>query len=183
MRAFLAIALSDAAIAALSRLQAGLPLGRPVAPENLHLTLAFLGDQPEEALEALHEELERLAVKPFTLHFTGLGRFGAAKPRLIFADVAPDPALLKLREDILRALRRAGLSAPKERFHPHVTLARLGGNAGSGREAEVLQGFFERFGDTLLPEVPVTCFGLYRSVLHPKGARYDRLADYGAAAI
>jgi len=178
MRCFLAIALSDPAIAALTRLQTGLPLGRPVAPENLHLTLAFLGDQPDAALEALHEELERLAVPPFSLRFTGLGTFGGLRPRLVFADVAADPGLMTLQAEITRALRRAGLVPPKERFHPHVTLARL--KTGGPREAEALRGFIARFGETPLPEVPVAGFGLYRSTLHPKGARYDLLASYGA---
>ena len=182
MRAFLAIDLPEPVIAALARIGdgigAGLATARPSAPETLHVTLAFLGDQPEAALQALHEELERICVPPFSLKFNGLGAFGGDRPRLLFADVVPSAALKALHGDVLRALRRAGLAVPKDRFHPHVTLARLKG-AGP-REAAAVQEIIARFGALPIPDAPVTGFGLYRSTLHPKGARHDLLETYGA---
>ncbi|MFC3117545.1 2'-5' RNA ligase family protein [Jhaorihella thermophila] len=73
MRAFLAIGLPDAAVRDIRRLQARLPVGRAVPRDNLHLTLAFLDDQPEEALEALDAELQALRAPGFDLRLSGLG--------------------------------------------------------------------------------------------------------------
>jgi 2'-5' RNA ligase len=60
MRAFLALPLPDHATALLERLQQEIPVGRLVPPENLHLTLVFLGERSEAALEELHFALEAL---------------------------------------------------------------------------------------------------------------------------
>ncbi|MGD9861662.1 MAG: RNA 2',3'-cyclic phosphodiesterase [Pseudodonghicola sp.] len=184
MRAFLAIELPGDVVAALLRLQAGLPVGRPVAEENLHLTLAFLGDQPEAALEALHYELEAIRAAPFRLGFSGLGAFGGDRPRVLFADLRPSAELTALHGQVMRALRRAEVAVPRERYHPHVTLARFGGGRDRGAgpaQAQRLRDFIARYGDISAPRFPdfdVTGFGLYRSTLHPQGAQYDLLAHY-----
>lgn len=180
MRAFIAIALTGEVTGELARLQAGLPAGRPVAEENLHLTLAFLGDQEEVALEGLHYELDKIRTAPFALRFSGLGTFGGDRPRVLFADVIPDPALTDLHRRVNGALRRAGIAAPRERFHPHVTLARFG--AGANPEvADRLRRYLAEHGAPMLPDIAVSDFGLYESTLHPSGVRYELLAEYAFA--
>ncbi len=178
MRAFVAIDLPEEVTAALVRLQSMLPAGRPVAEENLHLTLAFLGDQSEVALEALHDELESIRVQPFALRFLGLGVFGGDRPRILFADVGTEPALADLHRRVTAALHRAGVVVQRARFHPHVTLARFGTRA-TPEAAARLHRFLSDHGDTPLLSFSVTGFGLYESTLHPSGARYDLLARYG----
>ncbi|GAA6202328.1 RNA 2',3'-cyclic phosphodiesterase [Aquicoccus sp. SU-CL01552] len=177
MRAFIAIDLPEEVTAALVRLQSLLPAGRPVAEENLHLTLAFLGDQSEAVLAALHFELETIRVQPFALGFSGLGVFGGDRPRILFADVGTEPALADLHRRVTGALHRAGVAVQRARFHPHVTLARFGSRATPGTAAR-LHRFLSDHGDTPLPSFPVTGFGLYESTLHPSGARYNLLARY-----
>lgn len=177
MRAFVAIDLPEAVTAALARVQSALPAGRPLAQENLHLTLAFLGDQPEAALEGLHYELDVIRAAPFALQLSGLGVFGGDRPRVLFADVAPEPALTDLHGRVKGALHRAGIVAPRERFHPHVTLARFGAGAAPG-VADRLHRFLADHGDTALPGFAVTGFGLFESVLHPSGAQHELLAHY-----
>ena len=177
MRAFVAIDLPEEVTAALVRLQSLLPAGRPVAEENLHLTLAFLGDQSETTLEALHYELETIRVQPFALRFVGLGVFGGDRPRILFADVGTEPALADLHRRVTGALHRAGVALQRARFHPHVTLARFGTRA-TPEAAARLHRFLSDHGDTPLPSFPATGFGLYESTLHPSGARYNLLARY-----
>lgn len=177
MRAFVAIDLPEEVSGALERLQAVLPVGRPVPPENLHLTLAFLGEQPEDALEELNFELEAIRQPPFELRFDGLGAFGGDRPRVLFADVAPNPALSGLRRRVVKALRRAGIAPSKERFHPHVTLARFGERAAPEVAARLRRFVAETSADTV-PGFPVTGFGLYASTLRPTGARHELLARY-----
>ena len=126
MRAFVGLPLPDDALDALERLQEDIPVGRIVPAENLHLTLAFLDEQPEHALHQLHRELEQIEATPFSLYIRGLDLFGGGKPRILFAAVEPDPALSRLRGQVRRAAERAEMDLSRERFRPHITLARFG---------------------------------------------------------
>ena len=172
MRSFVALPLPDATCDALCAAQAGLRVGRPVPPENLHLTLAFLDDPPDAALEALHEGLETLIAAAPVLRFAGLGSFGAA-PRSAHARVMPDPALDALHRAVLRAARQAGIALPSRRFQPHVTLVRLRPADADGLAQWLAQGAGFRH---VTP--PLRCLGLYASDLRPDGARYRMLAQY-----
>lgn len=173
MRAFVAIPVPDAVAVSLAVLQARLPCGRRVPRENLHLTLAFLDDQPEPALEELHGELEDLRAAGFDLTLAGLGVFGGDRPRALYADVVPNPALADLQRAITGAVRRAGMQSPRRRFHPHVTLARFRAGDAAG-----LAEFIAEHGTTSLPGFRATDFCLYRSTLRPDGAVHDMLARY-----
>lgn len=177
MRAFLAIDLPEQVSEALTRLQALLPVGRPVPRDNLHLTLAFLDDQPEELLQELHYTLDTLRAAPFALRLSGLGCFGGRHPHVLFADVAPNEALAQLHRQVSGAARRAGILLPREQYHPHVTLARFGTGA-RPRDAARIREFIADFATVQLPESTVTNFALYRSTLHRSGAQHDELARY-----
>lgn len=177
MRAFLAINLPDEVTAALSALAARLPVGKPVSRENMHLTLAFLGDERTEALEELDGELQMLRAAPFEISLKGLGTFGGRSPRVVFAALAPCPALDALHARIARAVRASGITTDKQAFHPHVTFARLPAHT----DPAGLQQLRHFLGAQALFETPpftVTGFSLYRSTLAPKGARHDELAGY-----
>ena len=118
MRAFLALDIPDDTAAALVRLQSGIPFGRPVPEDNLHLTLAFFEDAPEDGLEALHEMLSALRMPPVEIRFTGLDSFTESQHGLIFADVARNQALQALHDRIASLCRQAGLDLPRRRFRP-----------------------------------------------------------------
>ena len=167
MRAFVALDLPDRAIRALEPVIEALPLGRPVDPDQLHLTLAFLDDQTEDRLEDLHLELEAMRAAPFHLRFDGLGTFGGGRPRLAFAAVAEDPYLSELRRLVRRAASQSGIRLPEERFTPHITLMRC-----RAQDRPVLPVFEDR------PDFTARSFSLFSSTLHPEGARYERLATY-----
>jgi len=177
-RAFVGLPLPDACADACEVVQDRLSAGRDVPRDNLHLTLAFLDAQPDPILEALHSALERITAPLMTLRFTGYDLFGGAKPRLLAARVAPDPALRALRDKVRRAAHSVGLDLPRERFRPHVTLTRFAGTMTTG-EARRVRRVIE--GAVLVPDWPVELVVLYRSVLSPSGARHDVLADYPLA--
>ncbi|HLQ19373.1 MAG TPA: RNA 2',3'-cyclic phosphodiesterase [Tabrizicola sp.] len=125
IRAFLGINLPLPVRGALQVQQFLLPLPRKVEPENLHLTLVFLGDCPEAALEAAHERLESLRERRFTLSLQGLGLFGKDKPRVAWAGVAPSPELLHLQAKVEGIARRSGCPIDARKVTPHVTLGRF----------------------------------------------------------
>lgn len=176
IRAFLALPLPEATRGELAILQRRLGLSRPVAPENLHLTLVFLGSQPEPVLEEAHEALEALRGRAFVLGLRGVGLFGGAVPRAVYAGVAACPALEALQARVAQAVRRAGIMLPRRRFVPHVTLARFAAGAGPGPAGleKALAGA------ALWQAVPfkATQMVLYASHLRPSGAVYEPLASY-----
>jgi len=167
VRAFIAIPVPEEVADALERLQRRLGFGRPAARDNLHLTLAFLDEQPEEVLEELHEQLSALRAQPFTVELAGLGVFGTA----VHVPAAETPGLTDLQGRTLTACRRAGITLQRRRFRPHVTLARLG----KGQTPPPLRAELSEF---QIPSMQVQSFALYESTLHPKGARHEVLAHY-----
>lgn len=127
LRLFFALWPDEAARAALVRLQRGLvqPAGaRPVAPENLHLTMAFLGMQPATLLPEIEAILERITVPPMTLEVDRYGCFQRA--RIAWAGIRrPPPALAALHQALLDALKECGIGHDKaSAFRPHISLQR-----------------------------------------------------------
>lgn len=154
-----------------------LPGIRPTNPEGFHLTLVFLGETADALALAVDEEMSRLSAPPLALSLRALGLFGGAKPHAVWAGVAPEPALDRLQEKVQRACRRAGWTGPAQRFHPHVTLGRM------GRMDPVAQARLERAvilgAGFASPPFPVEGVTLYESrPVASGGRRYVPLARY-----
>ena len=177
IRAFVAIALPESVVRSLTAAQAGLPAGRPVAPENSHLTVAFLGEHPEPVIEDVHLALDKIRAPGFALTLSGTGLFGAKRPRVLYAQVNPEPALGRLRKKVLQAARGAGLALPRTRHSPHVTLARFNAGLGGGEAQEMRDFAARRLGFSAGP-FEVAEFRLIRSTLGRNGPVYDELATY-----
>lgn len=98
--------------------------GRLIPPDKLHLTMAFLGQQPAEALPALQAILAASTMPALELHIDCYGYF--TRPRIAWAGMtAPPEALLAAQAELMARLEAAGFSAATHgAFKPHVTLAR-----------------------------------------------------------
>lgn len=182
MRAFVALALPEEVRDALEEVQAGLRYGRHVPSENMHVTLAFLDDQPETRLEALHEALSEIAMPAPELRITGLDAFGGRRPRLIFAALDKTKPLVDLRAAVHTCVRRAGIDLPRERFRPHITLARLPHQQPDGLASGVAAFLNTASGFSAPPFFPCH-LGLYASQLTPEGPLYSDLASYPFTCI
>ncbi|TWI66152.1 2'-5' RNA ligase [Pseudoduganella lurida] len=112
-----------AAREALASLQDGVA-GRLTPSAKLHLTLAFLGQVPADAVPALLDIRDALVVPPLALVVDCYGYF--TRPRIAWAGMSDvPPALVALHEDLVRRVAAAGFSAAThDAFRPHVTLAR-----------------------------------------------------------
>ncbi|WP_172297536.1 RNA 2',3'-cyclic phosphodiesterase [Pseudoruegeria sp. HB172150] len=177
MRVFVAIDPSDAARDALESLQDHIKVGRLTDPETYHITLAFLGDQSDAILDGFHEALESINLSPFTLQLRGLGTFGAKSPKVVWAGLEPNSDLDRLHGKVRGAARQAGIELPRERFRPHVTLARFGDRIDL-TELERLKSFLERFNGFPSPPFEIQSFRLYQSILRSDGAIHEPLAEY-----
>jgi len=177
VRAFIAIPVPETAVPALGDVQGAVEVGRPVPAEDWHLTLAFLGDVPDGTLERLDEGLRGLATPAFAIRVRGIDIFGGRRPSVLYAGVARDEPLIRLRGKVRTAVRVAGAELPRERFRPHVTLARFPARM-TMLETQRIAGVLEGWGDLDAGTVPVRHFSLYRSRLGPGGPVYEVLAEY-----
>ncbi len=179
-RLFVAIPLPDALRGELAALYERLPGVAWTRPEQLHLTLRFLGDV-ETALGASAERaLERVRVEPFILPVGGTGAFPPrGVPRVLWAGVgAGHPRLHQLRQQIDDALLAAGLALDVRIFHPHATLARVRAEAAPGAVSQ----FLRRHRAFEAAPFRVEQFRLYASELRPAGAIHTVKREYPLAA-
>ncbi len=176
IRAFLALPLPDTVLSALRVQQFLLPLPRKVDPDSFHLTLVFLGEQPEPLLEAAHERFLETRVPPFPLSLKALGLFGGAKPRAAWAGVAPSEPLARLQAKLDHAARSAGIATESRRFTPHVTLGRFA--APPPEETFRLERAIAAGSTFTTPEWTVDHFALYESRATKQGSVYTELARY-----
>jgi len=181
IRAFVAVvpgdAVREAVTAVVDRLR---PLGRSVAwvpAANLHVTLQFMGNQPEERLaaatEALHAAAAASAPIEVTLH--GIGAFpGLERPRILWVGLALGALEVRaLQERVAIALAREGFPREDRAWHPHLTIGRVYDErrwrqeAGPALRQALAQAATTGFGTARVAEV-----ALMQSDLSPRGARY-----------
>lgn len=169
MRLFVAIELPEAVQQQLSLLQQELTGVRWVRPEQLHLTLAFLGEVAEVQLGQLTEALGQIRCQPFTLQFGRLGCFPDQRhPRVFWIGLQPNPALQQLAQQVRAAVTACGITLEERLFSPHITLARL-------KEADPRQVAALLTQQPVLPEVAVDAFLLFQSSLSARGAQHQVL--------
>ena len=130
MRLFVALALPGHLKRELAILAGGIPGARWVPPENYHVTLRFVGEQPGHRAAEIDEALAGLRGRGFSLALCGLGTFEkAGRTTALWVGAERNEALDRLRAKIENALQRIGLEPERRRFSPHVTLARVDGAA------------------------------------------------------
>ncbi len=109
-------------------LRAVAPRARWTPTPQMHLTLAFLGEQPQSLVPALASALDTIAGTStrLSLAVQGIGAFPTwQRARVVWLGVEQSPALMQLADAVTRACRDLGVPGEGRPFHPHVTLARL----------------------------------------------------------
>jgi 2'-5' RNA ligase len=181
MRTFIAVELPQTVRAGLVTLQGELAKAQAdvkwVEPENLHLTLKFLGEITDEQRQAIESLLKRVAdhEEPFTLGLGGVGAFpSVTAPRVIWVGLGEgEEPVARVAQMIEEGGRAIGLRREERPFATHLTLGRV---RSSRRRTALAQLLRET---TWEPPSPwrVTSITLYQSVLGPGGPRYTVLAD------
>ena len=149
-----------------------------VRPENIHLSLKFLGDVEETRADELRTALQRAAAgnarlepRPLTLQITGFGVFpDYHRPHVLWAGVTPEPGLELLQHGVEQAFAPLGFPTEARTFRPHITLARTARDA-KPREFAGLQ---ELLADVDFDAtVTVAQLDLMQSTLKPDGPVYQ----------
>ena len=167
-RLFVAIDLPTPVKNRLAPLCFGLPGARWVEPEQLHLTLRFIGDVDAMVFQDVREALAEVRSELFPLRLEGVGFFPPrGKPRVVWVGISKNEQLLLLRKRVESVLVRTGLEPEGRKFSPHITLARL-----KNTPPSKVGAFLSHHGLFITEDFSVSEFLLYSSVLSNKGAKH-----------
>lgn len=174
IRLFVGIGLPEDIRARLAGLCGGVPGARWVSPENLHLTLRFIGEVPKGEMEDIHHALAAVRTRSFDMALSGVGHFDTGdQVRMLWARVEKSQELNALKSRIESALVRIGLEPEERRFMPHITLCRLRDTPLSRVSSFLAHNNMFRAGP-----VPVESFSLFSSFRKAEGAIYREEAEY-----
>ena len=156
-----------------SELRARWPQARWTESANQHVTLKFLGWTAREQVDDVRTAIGTAAARhrPADLRLAGLGIFpGPRRARVLWVGLEdPEQMLTSLAGDLEDLLEPLGFRSEKRPFHPHLTLARF---RSPERIAELPHL------DLNLPPFALGSVELFRSHLHPRGARYEVLESF-----
>ena len=158
-------------------LRALLPDAAWVAEDRLHLTLKFLGEQPETLVSPLTAAMGDIAERhwPVPMRLRGVGAFpNLRRPRVMWVGIEPAPKLELLQHDVEERCAMLGIEVEGKPFRPHLTIGRLRGTEKHETLRDVARVAREiRF----RADTDVLAITLMHSTLSRNGPRYARLAE------
>jgi 2'-5' RNA ligase len=185
IRAFIAVELPPDFKLALARLQDKLKSGgrapvKWVEPDNIHLTLKFLGNIDAALIDRVTGVMQEAArgVHPFRVEMGGLGVFpGPGRVRIVWVGLTGDVAkLTQLQKGLDAALAPLGFTPESRPFTPHLTLARVRDNA-SPEQRQDLGRLVTATRFEVPGSIKVDAVHLMRSQLTREGPVYTRLSS------
>jgi len=148
-------------------------------PDNLHLTLRFIGEATAGLQGELEAALASIRVEPFLLPVEGLGVFPPrGRPKVLWAGLGrAHTRLFQLRQKVDDALLSVSLELDVRHFHPHFTLGRLREDL----DERALARYLKQHDGFEGPPFRVSSFELYASELRADGPRYRVLRSFPLA--
>jgi len=170
-RFFVAIDLPDSTRQLLANLDPHLRGMRWTQASQMHLTLGFFGNVPENVDPKLREKLSAIEFGAFFLPVNGVGSFSAkGAPKIVWIGVGKaHPHLFQVYKRVQEAALAVGLETELRPWHPHITIARC-----QDVSAHVLRKFLQSNAGFDAGMVRVDAFHLYSSKLTPAGPIHTR---------
>jgi len=175
VRCFVALDLSEGMIASIREYQKELSFrnfcaGRLTDPDNMHLTLKFLGEIPLKLVEKTRESLRHVRFKPFEAMITRAGVFNEKLIRIIWLALGSDD-VMNLQKQVDDSLEDD--FEREARFMGHITIIRV-------NHVKDKEGLLRYLQETKLPGAKdmINSFSLIRSTLTPKGPVYEVIERY-----
>lgn len=186
IRAFIAIELNPEIKAVLNSFENEIkPKGPPglrwVKPDQLHLTLKFLGDITPAQVNQLSQVITKVVINnlSFTLQITGAGAFpNWRNPRTLWIGINKSDALTSLFKQLDAEIATLGFSVEGKPFSPHLTLCRVSDYV-DPLKVHPLQKEFDAIPITSLPEWKVNEVVFFKSRLQPGGSVYTPISKHG----
>jgi 2'-5' RNA ligase len=147
-----------------------------VEPQNIHITVRFLGNITPAMVEKIFEEMKQVQFVPFNVQIKGLGAFPDLRyPRVVWAGITDGADQLKnVFSQLEPRLRGLGFTPDYKGFSPHLTIARVR----SGRNKAQLAEFVTENANYDFGTIKAECLRLKKSDLTPKGPIYSTLKDF-----
>lgn len=162
----------------LATLEGDIPGVNWVEPEHLHLTLTYLGAANLD-LDDLIGSLAALQSQSFEIKLSGLALYPAqGNPRALSATVLPTEALSALHSKTNRVVDQSGLTPPRKRYQPHVTLGRFSRGLIRSKSKQPMIDFLTRHALYRSDPVVVESFNLFSSTRTRHGQYYQSLAEF-----
>ncbi len=180
MRIFIGIKLDDTVLDAMEKfLKPFKKINSPMKwtkRENLHITLKFIGDVPDETYSKIESRLTNTDFNtgPIDIKFTGCGKFGKGRDMNIFwIGMEKNEILEDMFNRIENSLEKTGIPKETRKFKPHITVAR-------NKKSFNFKSFFQLIDDNserLISEFTITGFQVFKSKLAPEGPIYTVLKE------
>lgn len=148
-----------------------------VPEQNIHITLKFFGETPEDKIDEICEVLEGVAQRhrPFEMQLQNVGIFGSAyNPRVIWFGMNDCPQIEYLANDVLKSVEEIGWERDRQNFRAHLTVGRIK----SIKDKRYFQQIIDKYTNTLLQLLPVKEFYLIESKLRPQGPVYNIVEEF-----
>lgn len=178
MRTFVAVEItSNEIINSISKFQSEINIkAKPVESQNLHFTLQFLGEIPQEIIEKVMISLNSVKFSRFTVNFKSVGVFPSLKfPRVVWigTDENGGNSLMKLAKQVENVLTPLGFSVDKP-FKPHITVFRI------KNKIEDISRELDKFKSVNFGIQEIAVFKLKQSILSSRGPVYSDLMEIRA---
>ena len=167
---------------------AAAPDARWISGDSMHVTLKFIGEQPDTAMSQIEVSLRSIHAEPFQVSFSGTGFFPTPRAaRVFWVGIEGEDALARLAKAIDAALAQIGIPQENRAFSPHLTLARTRGGSGapgrrkddkSNHQFAKLQEFLATHPAPDFGTMTAREFFLCRSQLSSKGSQYTKIARF-----
>jgi 2'-5' RNA ligase len=146
-----------------------------VEPENVHLTLKFLGEIEPRLVEQASQVVKETSFQPFSARLEGVGVFpNLRRPRVVWAGISDGVSqLAEIWKDVDTKLSRLDFERERRGFSPHITIGRVR----SGRNRDKLIEVLSTLSDYAFGDLHVDRVVLKKSVLTPRGPIYTTLAE------
>jgi len=186
MRVFIAIDIDDKIRKAIANLQKQIALKvssvkqgdlKWVEPNNIHLTLKFLGEISDEQLAEVSEITKTIAQahQKFNLEIESVGSFGGRSAKVVWVGAGKGTeALLALQKDLDDLLEQAGYPKEEREFSAHLTLCRVNHPIAGLKVGEALP----QFSHLRLGSIAADAIYIYQSQLTPAGPNYTLLGEF-----
>ncbi len=147
-----------------------------VEPQNIHITIRFLGNITPAMVEEIFDEMKQVEFTPFNVQIKGLGAFPNPRyPRVAWAGITQGAEQLKnIFNQLEPRLRGLGFTPDTRGFSPHLTIARVR----SGRNKQQLADSLTKNANYEIGAVDARCLRLKKSALTPRGPIYSTLKEF-----
>jgi len=146
-----------------------------VKPQNIHITMRFLGNIHPHMVDSIHKEMEKISFTSFDVEIKGLGAFPSPRyARVVWAGIQRGAdELADVFNQLEPRLLRLGFRPDPKGFSPHLTIARVK----TGRNKAELIRCVQDLADYEFGFVRADCLRLKKSDLTPKGPIYSTLRE------